>query len=113
YWHWLIKHPVEFSKNNRTPSNDPLSRPVPRGTWTTLLAILVSSNPRFATRIQPTPRNSEQHPPKKHTMLDRQILEDFRQDGRSEPFAGLVRSPVTLAARKTLPGHPDNTKPTH
>ncbi|MEU4161515.1 hypothetical protein, partial [Actinoplanes sp. NPDC026670] len=18
-WHWLIKHPVEFSKNNRTP----------------------------------------------------------------------------------------------
>jgi hypothetical protein len=19
-WHWLIKHPVEFSKNNHTPS---------------------------------------------------------------------------------------------
>ncbi|MCO8276535.1 hypothetical protein M1L60_38755, partial [Actinoplanes sp. TRM 88003] len=20
-WHWLIKHPVEFSKNNRYPAN--------------------------------------------------------------------------------------------
>ncbi|MEU8821929.1 hypothetical protein, partial [Actinoplanes sp. NPDC048796] len=22
-WHWLIKHPVEFSKNNRVPVNRP------------------------------------------------------------------------------------------
>ncbi|WP_460791920.1 hypothetical protein, partial [Micromonospora sonneratiae] len=22
-WHWLIKHPVEFSKNKHTPSNKP------------------------------------------------------------------------------------------
>src|ERR1044072_6979339 len=22
-WHWLIKHPVEFSKNNHTPNNRP------------------------------------------------------------------------------------------
>jgi hypothetical protein len=22
-WHWLYKHPVEFSKNNRTRSNPP------------------------------------------------------------------------------------------
>ncbi|MDZ5445811.1 hypothetical protein U2F26_24285, partial [Micromonospora sp. 4G57] len=22
-WHWLIKHPVEFSKNNHTPSRSP------------------------------------------------------------------------------------------
>ncbi|MFG2104343.1 hypothetical protein ACGFJ5_27510, partial [Micromonospora echinaurantiaca] len=23
-WHWLIKHPVEFSKNNHTPSGFPI-----------------------------------------------------------------------------------------
>ena len=23
YWHWLIKHPVEFSKNNHTPQPNP------------------------------------------------------------------------------------------
>jgi hypothetical protein len=26
-WHWLIKHPVEFSKNNHTPSNNPHQGP--------------------------------------------------------------------------------------
>ncbi|WP_344302303.1 hypothetical protein, partial [Paractinoplanes deccanensis] len=33
-WHWLIKHPVEFSKNNRTRSVTPghssnFTRPIP------------------------------------------------------------------------------------
>ncbi|WP_344254549.1 hypothetical protein, partial [Actinoplanes campanulatus] len=23
-WHWLIKHPVEFSKNNRTSKSEPV-----------------------------------------------------------------------------------------
>src|SRR4051794_25394409 len=44
-WHWLIKHPVEFSKNNHTP---PTSRPSraarPRGTRSTLLSRLGSVN---------------------------------------------------------------------
>ncbi|MEV4407092.1 hypothetical protein AB0J66_33390, partial [Actinoplanes sp. NPDC049598] len=26
-WHWLIKHPVEFSKNNRYPVNHPGALP--------------------------------------------------------------------------------------
>jgi hypothetical protein len=26
-WHWLIKHPVEFSKNNHTPELNPARRP--------------------------------------------------------------------------------------
>src|SRR4051794_14076827 len=26
HWHWLIKHPVEFSKNNHTPKPDPQPR---------------------------------------------------------------------------------------
>jgi hypothetical protein len=28
-WHWLIKHPVEFSKNNHTPKNNhPTRQPI-------------------------------------------------------------------------------------
>ena len=30
-WHWLFKHPVEFSKNNRTPSNRSASAARPPG----------------------------------------------------------------------------------
>ena len=30
-WHWLIKHPVEFSKNNHTPSENPTLGALIRG----------------------------------------------------------------------------------
>jgi hypothetical protein len=53
-WHWLIKHPVEFSKNNRTPPTEPLSQPALRGTRSTLPAVSALSNPRFATEFAKT-----------------------------------------------------------
>ncbi|MFJ8690315.1 hypothetical protein, partial [Micromonospora wenchangensis] len=30
-WHWLYKHPVEFSKNNHTPTRPPQQRQPDRG----------------------------------------------------------------------------------
>jgi hypothetical protein len=39
-WHWHIKHPVEFSKNNHTPkTNHPTRAAHPRGTRSTLPAL--------------------------------------------------------------------------
>ncbi|MEV7629460.1 hypothetical protein, partial [Actinoplanes sp. NPDC089786] len=38
-WHWLIKHPVEFSKNNHTPRTGSLTEILPWGfrsdSWST------------------------------------------------------------------------------
>ena len=62
-WHWLIKHPVEFSKNNHTPpTNCPSRAARPRGTRSTLLSRLgpvnrflpVSTYPFQSVRTQPS-----------------------------------------------------------
>lgn len=107
-WHWLIKHPVEFSKNNRTPQPEPLTRPVPRGTRSTLPAVSALSNPRFATEFN---KQKPHRHPKNHTTLNRAILKGFPSGRpRRAPEPGPARSPVSLAARQTLLASPSNTK---
>ncbi|MFD1086307.1 hypothetical protein, partial [Micromonospora andamanensis] len=44
-WHWLIKHPVEFSKNNHTPNLASLENRV-RGNRSKL------SEPRFEVNLK-------------------------------------------------------------
>ncbi|PRX02449.1 hypothetical protein CLV67_1621, partial [Actinoplanes italicus] len=107
-WHWLIKHPVEFSKNNRTPFCDPLPRPALRGTRSTLPAVSTVSNPRFATEFDKTETAGARrrvHDASWHSIFG------VWQDGRCvsvlpDPLA----SPVSLPARRTLPGRPRNAK---
>src|SRR3954451_16265379 len=48
-WHWLNKHPVEFSNNHHTPrTTRTLCEPLPGATRLHYLAWFVVSNPAFA-----------------------------------------------------------------
>ena len=69
-WHWLIKHPVEFSKNNRTPSN----RSAFRGPFSGALALLYPPFPIRQIRVsQPnsTTRKPRGHPARPHNRRSR------------------------------------------
>ncbi|MEU4559374.1 hypothetical protein AB0F72_13385, partial [Actinoplanes sp. NPDC023936] len=79
-WHWLFKHPVEFSKNNRTPSFEPLSRPAP-GALVQLYS-LVFRSVKSAFQANFTARTPVEQPAEHYTTLGRDQLSGFWQDGR-------------------------------
>jgi hypothetical protein len=106
-WHWLIKHPVEFSKNNRTPFCVPLPRPALRGTRSTLLGLRgLSTGFSRLTPICPS------NPAAPSARLGRDLGSvGFRQDGRCESvLPDPLASPVSLPARKTLPAGSQRSK---
>ncbi|MGW0216714.1 hypothetical protein ACWDXH_20225, partial [Micromonospora chokoriensis] len=48
HWHWLYKHPVEFSKNNHTPTRSPTLSGTPyRGNRSNLLGRVFIVNLMF------------------------------------------------------------------
>ncbi|MEU1841886.1 hypothetical protein, partial [Micromonospora chersina] len=58
-WHWLIKHPVEFSKNNHTPSGTPHQQDPVRGNLSNLLGAILAVNLVFEAinLVRPDPRS--------------------------------------------------------
>jgi hypothetical protein len=84
-WHWLIKHPVEFSKNNHTPKTNRLTRRPALGALVQLYPRYFSASnpgfPGFAKRISrrfpdPSHRSRAAHDPTRCDFLE------VWQDGR-------------------------------
>ncbi len=61
-WHWLIKHPVEFSKNNHTPRPEPHQGPDLGATAPTYPANLATTRPKTQIHDRITRNNPHSHP---------------------------------------------------
>jgi hypothetical protein len=90
-WHWLIKHPVEFSKNNHTPRNNhPSRRPIP--------GALVQLYSRYFTASNPDSRTCEAIFAQDLRVSGRRKSASFSfgvwQDGRCGSLRCLARFPA-------------------
>ena len=103
-WHWLIKHPVEFSKNNRYPAN--------RSGALQLLypALSVSPNPGRCPNFTGTERfrhhklQQKELWPRTAQRFTLLVLRGFPQDGRA-------RAPEESRSLARLPGGSQNITP--